>query len=175
MQIFVEYVNLQHSHSVAEKGWVVGSLVVKASDSRPEDLDDNPRPHRSQLVDGYLESKDIYLMDWTARSPELNPLNIHLLTANSQAVTPTCLGGPAVDRDRLNFHPGFKTSLRREVNCISPSFPQAIAEINITLLRKKLSFVNSSRESRLRALGWRVMSSSQVLLKTRNVEGANRR
>ncbi|GFV23982.1 hypothetical protein TNCV_1316361 [Trichonephila clavipes] len=34
--------------------------------------------------------------------------DIHLLTANPQAVTPTCLGGPPVNRNRLDVHPGYK-------------------------------------------------------------------
>ncbi|KFM59627.1 Transposable element Tcb2 transposase, partial [Stegodyphus mimosarum] len=36
--------------------------------------DDNARPHRVLLVDEFLESEDIRRMDWTARSPDLNPL-----------------------------------------------------------------------------------------------------
>ncbi|GFT75171.1 uncharacterized protein TNCV_2245211 [Trichonephila clavipes] len=33
-----------------------------------------------------------------------------LLGKQGQAVTPQCLGGPLVDRDRLNAHPGLKVS-----------------------------------------------------------------
>ena len=35
-------------------------------------MGDNARPHRAQLVDIFLETEDIALMDWPARSPELN-------------------------------------------------------------------------------------------------------
>ncbi|GFV96858.1 hypothetical protein TNCV_4350711 [Trichonephila clavipes] len=31
-----------------------------------------------------------------------------------KAVTPKCLGGPPVDRDRLNAYPGFKYSSNRK-------------------------------------------------------------
>ncbi|GBN48425.1 hypothetical protein AVEN_84470-1 [Araneus ventricosus] len=37
-------------------------------------IDDNVRPHRTLLVDEFLESEDIRRMDWPARSPDLNPI-----------------------------------------------------------------------------------------------------
>ncbi|KFM60781.1 Transposable element Tcb2 transposase, partial [Stegodyphus mimosarum] len=36
--------------------------------------DDNARPHRTLLVDEFLESEDIRPMNWPARSPDLNPI-----------------------------------------------------------------------------------------------------
>ncbi|GBO41203.1 hypothetical protein AVEN_104560-1 [Araneus ventricosus] len=35
---------------------------------------DNARPHRALVVDEFLQSEDIRRMDWTARSPDLNPI-----------------------------------------------------------------------------------------------------
>ncbi|GFT07884.1 cubilin [Trichonephila clavipes] len=37
-------------------------------------MDDNPRPHRSNIVDECLQSEDITRMDWPAYSPDLNPI-----------------------------------------------------------------------------------------------------
>ncbi|GFV45859.1 transposable element Tc1 transposase [Trichonephila clavipes] len=36
-------------------------------------MDDNARPHRTNIVDEYLQSEDITHMDWPAYSPDLNP------------------------------------------------------------------------------------------------------
>ena len=36
--------------------------------------DDNARPHRAGIVDDYLQQKKIMLMEWPARSLDLNPL-----------------------------------------------------------------------------------------------------
>jgi transposase len=36
--------------------------------------DDNARPHRSRLVDQYLQENTIQRMEWPARSPDLNPI-----------------------------------------------------------------------------------------------------
>ncbi|GBN38940.1 Death-associated protein kinase dapk-1 [Araneus ventricosus] len=38
-------------------------------------MDDNARPHRALLIDEFLESEDIRRMDWSARSPDLNPID----------------------------------------------------------------------------------------------------
>ncbi|GFY10010.1 transposable element Tcb2 transposase [Trichonephila clavipes] len=37
-------------------------------------MDDNARPHRANIVDECLQSKDITRMDWPAYSPNLNPI-----------------------------------------------------------------------------------------------------
>ncbi|GFW48074.1 transposable element Tcb1 transposase [Trichonephila clavipes] len=37
-------------------------------------MDDNARPHRANIVDECLQSKDITRMDWPAYSPDLNPI-----------------------------------------------------------------------------------------------------
>ncbi|GFU31572.1 transposable element Tc1 transposase [Trichonephila clavipes] len=37
-------------------------------------MDDNVRPHRTLTVEELLESEDITRMDWTAYSPDLNPI-----------------------------------------------------------------------------------------------------
>ncbi|GFU17842.1 transposable element Tcb2 transposase [Trichonephila clavipes] len=37
-------------------------------------MDDNARPHRTLAVEELLESEDITRMDWTAYSPDLNPI-----------------------------------------------------------------------------------------------------
>ncbi|GBM59946.1 hypothetical protein AVEN_4012-1 [Araneus ventricosus] len=37
-------------------------------------MDDNARPHRARLVRSCLESETIPHMAWSARSPELNPI-----------------------------------------------------------------------------------------------------
>lgn len=37
-------------------------------------MDDNARPHRSQLVDEFLQEEDIQRMEWPARSPDMNPI-----------------------------------------------------------------------------------------------------
>ncbi|GFV80877.1 transposable element Tcb1 transposase [Trichonephila clavipes] len=37
-------------------------------------MDDNERPHRSNIVDECLQSEDITRMDWPAYLPELNPI-----------------------------------------------------------------------------------------------------
>ncbi|GFW03029.1 DDE_3 domain-containing protein [Trichonephila clavipes] len=37
-------------------------------------MDDNARPHRSNIVDECLQSEDITRMDWPAYSPDMNPI-----------------------------------------------------------------------------------------------------
>ncbi|GFU59004.1 DDE_3 domain-containing protein [Trichonephila clavipes] len=37
-------------------------------------MDDNARPHRTNIVDECLQSEDITRMDWPAYSPDLNPI-----------------------------------------------------------------------------------------------------
>ncbi|GFV24851.1 transposable element Tcb1 transposase [Trichonephila clavipes] len=37
-------------------------------------MDDNTHPHRANIVDECLQSKDITCMDWPAYSPDLNPI-----------------------------------------------------------------------------------------------------
>ncbi|GBN13953.1 hypothetical protein AVEN_91369-1 [Araneus ventricosus] len=36
--------------------------------------DDNSRPHRTRIVDDYLQQETIHCMKWPARSPDLNPI-----------------------------------------------------------------------------------------------------
>ena len=37
-------------------------------------MDDNARPHRARVVNGYLEDEAIDRLDWPSRSPDLNPI-----------------------------------------------------------------------------------------------------
>ena len=37
-------------------------------------MDDNARPHRARVVTEYLEQEGIERMDWSARSPDINPI-----------------------------------------------------------------------------------------------------
>ncbi|GFW04565.1 DDE_3 domain-containing protein [Trichonephila clavipes] len=37
-------------------------------------MDDNARPHHANIVDECLQLEDITLMDWSAYSPDLNPI-----------------------------------------------------------------------------------------------------
>ncbi|GFT55424.1 transposable element Tcb1 transposase [Trichonephila clavipes] len=37
-------------------------------------MDDNVRLHRANIVDVFLQSEDITRMDWSAYSPDLNPI-----------------------------------------------------------------------------------------------------
>ncbi|KAJ4427322.1 hypothetical protein ANN_24942 [Periplaneta americana] len=37
-------------------------------------MDDNARPHKANLVDEYYEEEEILRMDWSAMSPDLNPI-----------------------------------------------------------------------------------------------------
>nr|KAG5695939.1 hypothetical protein BaRGS_017520 [Batillaria attramentaria] len=37
-------------------------------------MDDNARPHSARIVDQYLEEESMELMEWPARSPDLNPI-----------------------------------------------------------------------------------------------------
>ncbi|GFV81986.1 DDE_3 domain-containing protein [Trichonephila clavipes] len=37
-------------------------------------MDDNARPHRARIVEEYLEDHGLERMEWTARSPDLNPI-----------------------------------------------------------------------------------------------------
>ncbi|GFS85370.1 transposon Tf2-9 polyprotein [Trichonephila clavipes] len=37
-------------------------------------MDDNARPHRSRIVEEYLEDHGLERMEWPARSPDLNPI-----------------------------------------------------------------------------------------------------
>ncbi|GBM98837.1 hypothetical protein AVEN_188099-1 [Araneus ventricosus] len=37
-------------------------------------MDDNARPHRAVVVEGYLEGHGLERMEWPAKSPDLNPI-----------------------------------------------------------------------------------------------------
>ncbi|GFV19215.1 transposable element Tcb1 transposase [Trichonephila clavipes] len=49
-------------------------------------MDDNARPHRANIVDGYLESERIASMAWPAYSPDFNPIE-NLWDAQGRAVS----------------------------------------------------------------------------------------
>ncbi|GFY07127.1 transposable element Tcb1 transposase [Trichonephila clavipes] len=58
-------------------------------------LDDNVRPHRANIVDEFLQSEDITHMDWSAYSPDLNPIE-HVWDMLGRRIAarqppPTCL------------------------------------------------------------------------------------
>ena len=38
-------------------------------------MQDNARPHTAMLIMHYLNQEGIEIMDWLARSPDLNPIN----------------------------------------------------------------------------------------------------
>ncbi|GFV92174.1 transposable element Tcb2 transposase [Trichonephila clavipes] len=48
-------------------------------------MDDNARPHRTLAVEELLESEDITRIDWTAYSPDLNPIE-HVLDALGRCI-----------------------------------------------------------------------------------------
>jgi transposase len=37
-------------------------------------MDDDARPHRARVVNKYLQHESIELMEWPAKSPDLNPI-----------------------------------------------------------------------------------------------------
>lgn len=37
-------------------------------------MDDNARPHRTRIVNEYLQQETIERMDWPAKSPDINPI-----------------------------------------------------------------------------------------------------
>ena len=49
-------------------------------------MDDNARAHRARITDQYLEQATIVLMEWPARSPDLNPIE-HALDMLQTAVS----------------------------------------------------------------------------------------
>ncbi|GFV99885.1 transposable element Tcb1 transposase [Trichonephila clavipes] len=58
-------------------------------------MDDNARPHRTNIVDECLQSEDITRMDWPAYSPDLNPIE-HVWDMLGRQIAahqppPTCL------------------------------------------------------------------------------------
>jgi hypothetical protein len=59
-------------------------------------MDDNAPPHRAHIVRDYLEQESIQRMDWSARSPDLNPIELACLGQASRQSVGTCpcnLGG----------------------------------------------------------------------------------
>ncbi|GFW00804.1 transposable element Tcb2 transposase [Trichonephila clavipes] len=58
-------------------------------------MDDNARPHRANIVDEYLQSEDITIMDWSLYSLDLNPID-HVWDMLGRRIavrqpSPTCL------------------------------------------------------------------------------------
>ncbi|GFX83119.1 transposable element Tcb1 transposase [Trichonephila clavipes] len=49
-------------------------------------MDDDARPHRADIIDGYLESEGIARMAWPAYSPDFNPIE-NLWDALGRAVS----------------------------------------------------------------------------------------
>ena len=37
-------------------------------------MDDNSRPHRAHVVNGFLQANDIARLEWPACSPDMNPI-----------------------------------------------------------------------------------------------------
>ncbi|GFS54468.1 transposable element Tcb1 transposase [Trichonephila clavipes] len=67
-------------------------------------MDDNARPHRTNIVDECLQLEDITRMDWPAYSPELNPIE-HVWDMLGRRIAtrqppPTCL--PELQRALLD-------------------------------------------------------------------------
>ena len=60
--------------------------------SRPILMDDNARPHRARIVQGYLQQEAIELIPWPAVSPVLNPIEYlwDYLGRKDNARTPKC-------------------------------------------------------------------------------------
>ncbi|GFU52168.1 transposable element Tcb1 transposase [Trichonephila clavipes] len=59
-------------------------------------MDDNARPHRANIVDECFQSEDIIRMDWSAYSPDLNPIEhvrnmLGRRIAAARQPPPTCL------------------------------------------------------------------------------------
>ncbi|GBN76632.1 hypothetical protein AVEN_218484-1 [Araneus ventricosus] len=73
-------------------------------------MDDNARPHRAFLVDGFLESEDIRRMDWPARSPDLNPIE-YVWDALGRAI--------ATHNPPSKNHPGNENSVAERVGPIA--------------------------------------------------------
>ncbi|GFX03986.1 transposable element Tc3 transposase [Trichonephila clavipes] len=71
-----------HAQSVTMKGHIYRDVILEqhvrlfrgAMGAEFLFMDDNARPHRANIVDACLPSEDITRMDWTAYSPDLNPI-----------------------------------------------------------------------------------------------------
>ncbi|GFU11679.1 transposable element Tcb1 transposase [Trichonephila clavipes] len=76
--------NTIERHRYDGAGWLVwgGIILGSRTDLHVQSatgaeflfMDDNGRPHRTNIVDECLQSEDITRMDWPAYSPDLNPI-----------------------------------------------------------------------------------------------------
>ncbi|GFW02437.1 transposable element Tcb2 transposase [Trichonephila clavipes] len=79
--------------------------------------DDNARPHRSRIVDVYLQQKRTECMQWPARSQDLNPIepfwNALKLRVDALNLTPRTIATLSADVDeqcRSHFLQNYKTT-----------------------------------------------------------------
>ncbi|GFU68032.1 transposable element Tcb1 transposase [Trichonephila clavipes] len=71
-----------HVQSVTMTGYIYRNVTMEqhvrlfrgAMDAGFLFMDDNTRPHRANIIDECLQSEDITLMDWSAYSPDLIPI-----------------------------------------------------------------------------------------------------
>ena len=76
-------------------------------------VDDNARRHRAQIVDDFLEERDIRRLDWPSRSPDFNPIE-HVWDGLGRAI--------AQHNPPLNNLQELKTALLEEWSLLPQTF-----------------------------------------------------
>ncbi|GBN95070.1 Transposable element Tc1 transposase [Araneus ventricosus] len=83
-------------------------------------MDDNAKPHRALLVDEFLESEDIRRMDWSERSPDLNPIE-HVWDALGRAIATRNLSPRTIQEMKTALLNEWDQLPQEMINCLISS------------------------------------------------------
>ncbi|GFX68504.1 transposable element Tc3 transposase [Trichonephila clavipes] len=126
-------------------------------------MDVNARPHRANIVDECLQSEDITRMDWTAYSPDLNPIE-HVWDMLGRRIVahqppPTCL--PELGKTLLDEWCNIPQDQNDNLTLSMPRRCKSISQSRQETNRGRLSCQNSRRSTCTKNQGYKQQPISQ--------------